>query len=98
MNAKADFWTRDDAAAAAFVPPIAVKPIVKPRYVNLHVNSFAAWYRDNEPAVTQFWNELGGGQDEYEDFREFAWVQFEIEQELCAAARETTYGREVREF
>lgn len=76
------FWTRDDLAASAFgmdqLPPlvqIAVRPISPSRYLNARLANFGNWYRDNEPALTERFNQLPGDGD----FFDFAASQYDIE-------------------
>jgi hypothetical protein len=66
------------------VTQIAIQPVQKPRYVNRNVGHFQRWYRDNEPALTQYFNALPGEGD----FLEFAMCQHDVEEESEIAARE----------
>lgn len=70
------FWIRDDGAASAFgVDQIAVRPISPSRYHNARLANFGNWYRDNEPALTERFNQLPGDGD----FFDFAASQYDIE-------------------
>lgn len=78
----------------AVLKQIEVQPVSRPRYINRQLNSFSAWYRDNEPALGEYWLALGGDeQARYaDDFHEFVLVQHDIEQEQQAEARHMVYG------
>jgi hypothetical protein len=77
----------------AVLKQIEVRPALKPAYLNRNLVSFSGWYRDNEPALGEYFLALGTGEQErYEDFREFVLCQYDVECELQAAARRTTYG------
>jgi hypothetical protein len=77
----------------AVLKQIEVRPATKPAYLNRNLVSFSSWYRDNEPALGEYWLALGGeAQADYEDFRDFVLCQYDVECELQAAARRTTYG------
>lgn len=78
----------------AVLKPLTVMPVTRPRYVNRNLSSFQPWYRDNEPALGEYWLALGGGeQARYaDDFREFVLCQYDIEQERQAEARLMVYG------
>lgn len=56
---------------------ILTMPVRRPAYVNQHVHSFALWYRDNEPALTEYYDALTPHVDEPDDFLEFAMCQFD---------------------
>jgi hypothetical protein len=88
---------------SAVLKPITVQPVQKPAYINRKLGNFQPWYRDNEPALTQYWDALSAAAREEQagagcDFQEFAFVQYDVECELVLAARESTYGRAVREY
>jgi hypothetical protein len=62
------------------VTPITVRPIQRPRYQNAHVASFPAWFRDNEPAVVEYYYALVAVESERpdaHDFFEFALCQYD---------------------
>jgi hypothetical protein len=72
---------------------ITVQPVQKPAYLNRNLVSFSAWYRDNEPALGEYFLALPvTSQADYEDFRDFVLCQYDVECELHAAARRTVCG------
>ena len=84
----------------AVLKQIEVRPAIKPRYLNRQIDHLQPWYRDNEPALGEYWLALSPHEQNQhgDDFREFVLCQYDIEYEREIAARETTYGLAVREF
>jgi hypothetical protein len=78
----------------ALLKPLTVRPAIKPTYLNRNLVSFSAWYRDNEPALGEYWLSLGPADQAYHegDFRDFVLCQYDIESELQAEARRTVCG------
>lgn len=77
----------------AVLKQIEVRPALKPAYLNRNLVSFSSWYRDNEPALGEYFLALPSDHpDTGEDFRDFVLCQYDAECELQAAARRTTYG------
>ena len=77
----------------AVLKQIEAKPAIRPRYINRNLAVFSRWYRDNEPALGEYWLAMPDSeQGEFEDFREFVMCQHDAEQSLRAAALRSTYG------
>lgn len=79
-------------AAVLQVQPLADRVIAKPAYRNRNLANFSGWYRDNEPALGQYFLALPADQTDFEDFREFVLCQFDVECELQASAQRSVYG------
>ena len=77
---------------SAVLKQIEVTPALKPTYLNRNLVDFSKWYRDNEPTLGTYFLSMPVDQTEFEDFREFVLCQYDVECELQAAARRTTYG------
>jgi len=69
---------------AVVLQPITARVIEAPRYLNGRIHDFSLWYRDNEPTLSRYWDELGAALPANErnggDFWEFAAVQHEREE------------------
>lgn len=79
------------AATPLQVQPITAQPIRRPQYDNRGLGDFRFWYATNEPALTQYWNELGGYGEaseasEADDFLDFAMTQHDLQGNLPAVA------------
>ena len=65
------------------LPLITLQAIQIPQYRNDRLRSFQLWYRDNEPALTEYYNALRPYCEDGEplqDFFEFAAIQHEREE------------------
>lgn len=64
------------------LPLITQTPIRIPTYRNERLRSFAQWYRDNEPSLSEYYNALRPYCDgePLEDFFTFAAIQHEREE------------------
>jgi len=56
------------------------RTICAPTYRNERVRDFQLWYRDNEPALSEYFNELRAAGSVGGDFFEFAATQHEREE------------------
>jgi hypothetical protein len=69
---------------SAVLQPITTQAIQPPQYLNGRIRDFRLWYRDNEPKLSRYWDELGAALPAHErnggDFWEFAAVQHELEE------------------
>lgn len=73
--------------------PIKVKPIAIPEYNNEHIRSFGKWFRDNDKAITAYYNQLRPHcEDEpLVDYWCFAAIQHERE-EMNQARKRLPHG------
>lgn len=64
------------------LPLITAKPIQIPQYRNERLRSFQLWYRDNEPALSEYYNSLRSycEGEPLEDFFTFSAIQHEREE------------------
>lgn len=67
------------AAQTLLLEAIAARAICAPAYLNERIRNFRLWYRDNEPRLSQYWDELGRHcpDGDAADFFAFAVVQHE---------------------
>jgi hypothetical protein len=63
--------------------PLMVRAVQPPRYHNEHVRDFQQWYAQNEPLISQWWDQLGqlieAPADDQTDFFLFAVIAHERE-------------------
>lgn len=45
-------------SALPSIPPVTQRVIRKPLYRNENIHRYDLWYRDNEPALVQYWEDL----------------------------------------
>jgi hypothetical protein len=80
-------------SAVLKIEPVAAKVVHKPTYNNRALANFNVWYANNEAALGEYFLALPTDHpDTGEDFRDFVLCQYDVECELQAAARRTTYG------
>jgi len=70
---------------SAVLQPITTPVIQSPQYLNGRIRDFRLWYRDNEPRLSRYWDELGAALPANEradgaDFWAFCAIQHEREE------------------
>lgn len=78
---------------SAVLKQISARVVHKPTYNNSALQMFDRWYAMNEAKLGEYFLALPTDHpDTGDDFRDFVLCQYDVECELQAAARRTTYG------